>query len=94
MKSINQVSLTIYSAITNLDIKDIESKYKDASSGFKADLAEIVAEHIGQIQENYKTLIASNTLDDILDAGAQKASMYAQRKLSKILSKMGLKEKK
>nr|WP_264229609.1 tryptophan--tRNA ligase [Acholeplasma laidlawii] len=88
--------LTIYSAITDTPMNDIVDKYKDETSyaGFKSDLAEIVAEHIGQIQENYKTLMASNTLDDILDTGAQKASMYAQRKISKILSKMGLKRKK
>ena len=57
-------------------------------------MAEIVAEHIGQIQENYKTLIASNTLDDILDAGAQKASMYAQRKTFENPLENGLKKEK
>src|SRR5690554_2572326 len=78
--------LTIYSAITDIPIKDIEKKYEHQTSyaGFKSDLAEIVATHIGTIQANYQNLIASNTLDEILDEGAKKASLYASRKLSKV----------
>lgn len=88
--------LTIYAALTNLSIKDIESKYAEATTyaGFKEDLAEIVAQHIGTIQTNYQKLMASNTLDDILDKGAENASKYAMRKMAKVLSKIGLKRKK
>lgn len=88
--------LTIYAALTDIPIKDIEYKYKDATAyaEFKSDLADIVADHVEKIQQNYQALMASKTLDDILDAGAATASKYASRKLSKILSRMGLKRKK
>lgn len=88
--------LTIYASLTDFSIADIVDKYKDETSyaGFKSDLADIVADHIGSIQEKYQTLINSSELDDILDLGAKKASLYAQRKISKVLSRMGLKRKK
>ncbi|WP_025725458.1 tryptophan--tRNA ligase [Acholeplasma granularum] len=88
--------LTIYSALTNLSIEEIVEKYKNETSyaGFKIDLAEIVASHIGNIQTKYNELIASNTLDEILDQGAMKAKMFASRKMAKVLNKIGLKRKK
>ncbi len=88
--------LTIYAALTDMSIKDIEAKYQNETTyaGFKSDLADIVSNHIGEIQARYQELMQSNTLDEILDAGAANASKYAQRKLSKVLFKMGLKRKK
>jgi len=47
--------LTIYSAISGISIENIEIKYKGIGYGeFKKDLAEIVADHIQEIQEKYK----------------------------------------
>lgn len=88
--------LTIYAALTGKTIEALELQYKDHTSyaTFKQELADVVANHIEQIQMNYKNLMASNTLDDILDQGAQKARLYAQRKILKVLSRMGLKRKK
>lgn len=88
--------LTIYAALTDMSINDIEAKYQNETTyaGFKSDLADIVSNHIGEIQARYQDLMQSSTLDDILDMGAANASKYAQRKLSKVLFKMGLKRKK
>jgi len=88
--------LTIYAALTDMSINDIEAKYQNETTyaGFKSDLADIVSNHIGKIQARYQDLMQSSTLDDILDMGAANASKYAQRKLSKVLFKMGLKRKK
>ncbi len=88
--------LTIYSALTDLSIKQIEEKYALHTSyaQFKTDLAEIVVEAIKPIQERYKSLVTSKELDEILDAGASKASYFAKRKMSKVLSRLGLQRKK
>ncbi len=87
--------LTIYSAITDEPIKDIENRYIDSTyATFKNDLAQIVSDHIGQIQSNYQALLKSNTLDDILDKGRDKASLYAKRKMSKVMARLGLQRKK
>lgn len=88
--------LTIYSAITDMSIKDIENKYSDQTSyaTFKEDLANIVADHIKGIQDRYKELINSKELDEILDNGASRASFVAKRKMAKVLSRIGLQRKK
>ncbi len=88
--------LTIYSALTNLSIKELEEKYASHTSyaQFKADLAAVVVDAIKPIQERYKELIQSKELDDILDAGASAASYQAKRKMSKVLSRLGLQRKK
>lgn len=88
--------LTIYSAITDMSIKDIEKKYEHETSyqGFKEDLGELLATHIESIQLKYKSLIQSNELDQILDKGRDYASMMAKRKMAKVMARMGLTRKK
>ena len=87
--------LTIYSAITNISIKDLETKYKDSNYGsFKNDLATIVSDHIEQIQIRYKEIINSKELDDYLDLGRDKAKLIAARKINKVYHKVGLGRKK
>ena len=83
--------MTIYSCITGDDFKAIEAKYKGVGYGqFKADLAEIVAKEIGEIQARYNALINSQELDDILDKGRDEASYLARKQLSKVYRKIGL----
>ncbi len=87
--------LTIYSVLSNLTIAEIENKYTNQGYGnFKKDLAEIVATQIGKIQEKYNQIINSNKLNQILDAGLEKASKIAHKKIMKANSKLGLGRKK
>ena len=83
--------MTIYSVITGLSFDEITKKYEGKGYGdFKGDLAEIVADEIGALQERFNQIIKSKELDEILDAGRDKASYYARKKLSKIYHKMGI----
>ncbi len=83
--------MTIYSVITDLSFKDIEEKYDGLGYGaFKGDLAEIVAEEISKVQESYNKWINSSELDQILDEGKARASMFARSQLRKIYQKIGL----
>lgn len=83
--------MTIYSVITGLTFDEITKKYEGRGYGdFKGDLAEIVADEIGALQERFNQIIKSKELDEILDAGRDKASYFARKKLSKIYHKMGI----
>ncbi len=83
--------MSIYSAMTNLSIKDIEEKYKDSNyATFKEDLANIVGDLLEKIQSKYKYYIESNDLDLILNSGRDIAYHLASRKLQKVYRKVGL----
>lgn len=87
--------LTIYASLSDLSIKETEQLFKDASyKDFKEAVATIVLDTLRPIQEKYNALIHSKELDDILDQGAQKARLIAQRKLQKVNHRLGLGRKK
>lgn len=83
--------ITIYNALTNMSINDIEAKYVDANYGtFKSDLADIVINAIVPIQKNYYELINSDYLDKILDEGQEKTTLIAKAKYEEVKKKVGL----
>lgn len=83
--------LTIYSALTDISIKTLEEMYETKNyQVFKADLAEIVADTLRPIQSKYFEIMNGTELDKILDQGAEKARLVAQRKLVKVYKKLGL----
>src|SRR5690554_597207 len=87
--------LTIYSALTNIPIKDLEEKYQDSNYGtFKSDLADVVVNELAPIQTKYNEIINSKELDLILDNGRDRAKIIARRKLDKVYHKVGLGRKK
>lgn len=83
--------LTIESACSGASIEELEQKYEGKGYGdFKTGVAEAVIAVLNPIQERYKTLIQSEELDDILDAGAEKASYEANKMIRKAKKAMGL----
>lgn len=83
--------ISIYSALTNLTIAEIEAKYQNANYAiFKEDLANLVAELLEKIQKRYQYYIESNELDLILNSGRDIAYHLASRKLQKVYKKVGL----
>lgn len=87
--------LSIYSILENKSIAEIEQKYEGKGYGdFKADLAGVVINALAPVQERYKELLDSKELDDILDAGAEKASKKANKMLKKMENAMGLGRKR
>lgn len=87
--------LTIYSIITNTPIETLEDRYQDQGYGtFKSDLADVMVDFITQFQESYNYYMASDELDVILDRGAEKAAIQANKMLKKMENAMGLGRKR
>ena len=87
--------LEIYSIISERSIDDIEKQYDGKGYGeFKTDLAEIVGAELEKIQARYKEITTGSYLDDVLEAGANKARPIARKKLAKVERKIGITIKK
>lgn len=87
--------LSIYSILSGKTVEELESQYEGAGYGeFKGDLAEVVVNAIQPIQERARELADSSELDDILDAGAEKAAAAANKTLKKMENAMGLGRKR
>ncbi|MDY0338577.1 MAG: tryptophan--tRNA ligase [Acholeplasmataceae bacterium] len=87
--------LTIYSALTDHSIKQLEEMYENKNyQVFKNDLAEVVADAIRPIQSKYFEIMNSTELDKILDQGAEKARHVASKKLMKVYKRLGLERKR
>ncbi|MDQ0174643.1 tryptophanyl-tRNA synthetase [Bacillus chungangensis] len=83
--------LSIYSILDKTPIAELEKKYEGKGYGeFKADIAQIVIKTIEPIQEKYNKLMESSELDNILDKGAEKANIAANKMLRKMENAMGL----
>lgn len=83
--------MTIYSLLTGQSYEEIQSDYagKDYAA-FKKALAEVIIESLHPIQKKYKKIIDTEYLDEILTAGASKASKVAKDTLHKVEAAMGL----
>lgn len=82
--------ISIYSALTNLSIEEVENKYVDSNYGtFKKDLGDIVYNLLTEIQKKYNDIKQSKIIYDILKEGAAKASYIAHKKLLKVYNKIG-----
>jgi len=87
--------LSIYSVLSHREIEDIVNQYSNSGyAEFKEDLANIVANELGELQLRYHEIIASGTLDSILDSGREIASKVAYRKLEKCKQIIGLGRKR
>jgi tryptophanyl-tRNA synthetase len=84
--------LNIRAALTGRPILEIEADYEGKGYGdFKRDLAEIVVETLSPIRERALELLDDpRELDGILDAGAEKARVEAERTLGSAWTKLGL----
>ena len=87
--------LSIYSILAKKPIAEIEEMYVGKGYGdFKGDLADVVVNVFKPIQEKYYNLMESSELDDILDRGAEKANLVANKTLKKMENAMGLGRKR
>lgn len=83
--------LSIFSAISNKSVKELESQFIDANYGeFKKDLADKLVEFIIPIQSRFKEIRISKELDEILDLGREAANQIASKKILKVYKKIGL----
>lgn len=87
--------LTIYSSLTDRSFEALESQYEGSSYGeFKKDLGEVVQEFLTGFQEKYNYYLNSEELDNILDAGRDKAAFKADKMIEKMERAMGLGRKR
>ncbi|MUV36519.1 Tryptophan--tRNA ligase [Lentibacillus sp. JNUCC-1] len=87
--------LTIMASCTGRSITELEEAFEGEGYGvFKQAVADAVIEKLAPIQEKYADLINSEELDAILDHGAEKASMTANKTLAKAKKAMGLGRKR
>lgn len=83
--------INIYSAVTDLSIKEIEDKFEGSQYGeFKKEVAQKVVDKLSEIQNRYYELVKSSELDEILDKGKEVAREIAKRKYEEMKKKIGL----
>lgn len=83
--------LTIYSALSNESIKEVEEKFKDSNYGnLKKCVADLVVDKLLDIQKKYQEYMHSGTVDKILDEGAKVVNKLAKEKYEDVLKKVGL----
>jgi tryptophanyl-tRNA synthetase len=83
--------LTIFSALTQRSISDLESSYEGKGYGdLKKDLAEVVADAMTPIRTRTQELLEDEAqLSAILHSGAQKARAVATATLDAVYARMG-----
>ncbi len=83
--------LTIYSALSQTPIPELEKKYEGAGYGdFKKDLVLVTQEALTPIRDNFNRIRKSSELDDILNDGAKRAGERAQVVLDRVKHNFGL----
>lgn len=87
--------LTIESCLSNEPIESIVERFKGKGYGeFKKEVGDTVYKFLEQLQEKYCQIIASNTIDEVLNQGAEKANYIANKKIRKVYKKVGFTIKK
>jgi tryptophanyl-tRNA synthetase len=83
--------LTIYSAFSNVAIKEVEKRYEGQGYGtLKKDLVELTIDTLTPIKKSYWEIRQSDELLRILKTGAEKANETAERVMDRVRGKLGL----
>ncbi|MDD2208673.1 MAG: tryptophan--tRNA ligase [Bacilli bacterium] len=83
--------ITIYSCLTNKDIKTIEEEFKNSNYGeFKTKVANEVIKLLEYIQNKYNEIIKTDYIDNILDKGLKKVEEISKNKMLEVYKKLGL----
>ncbi len=83
--------LTIYSALTDRTIPELEKEYDGRGYGdFKKDLADVVVEFVTPFRDRTMELLEDRVqLDAVLREGADKANAVAERTLADVYERVG-----
>ncbi len=83
--------MTIYSSVTGRTFPEIEAEFDGLGYGrFKPAVGEAVVEMVRPIQEEARRILADKAyLEGVYRAGAEKASLVADRTLRKVYKKLG-----
>ncbi len=83
--------MTIYRAFTGKSFEEIEREFDGRGYGdFKIAVGEACADGLAPVREDFSRLIADKAqLEAVMKAGAEEASYYARKMLSKVKRKIG-----
>jgi len=83
--------MSIYSCFTGKTIDEIEREFEGKGYGdFKLAVGETCADALAPVQARYNELLADKAyLEEIMKKGADEASYYARKTLSKVKKKLG-----
>ena len=83
--------LTIYAAMKDISIEEAEEHFIGKRYGeFKGEVADVVCEVIGGIQERYQQIIESKSYLEALRKGAERANEIANKTLKRVQKAVGL----
>lgn len=83
--------MTIYSALTDKSIHEIENEFKDSNYGvFKNQVAQVIIQEVKIIQQKYHQIMKSGKIDELIKNGAEKARSIACKKLKFVQDTIGL----
>ncbi len=83
--------MTIYHAFTGKSIEEIEREFDGRGYGdFKTAVGEACADGLASVRDEFARLITDKAhLESVMKAGAEEASYYARRTMSKVKRKIG-----
>ena len=83
--------ISIYSCFTGKTVEEIEREFEGKGYGdFKLAVGEVTADALAPVQEKYRMLLADKAALEVqMKKGAEEASRYARRTLSKVKKKLG-----
>ena len=83
--------ISIYSCFTGKTVEEIEREFEGRGYGdFKLAVGEACADALAPVQEKYAQLLADKAyLEQVMKNGADEASYYARKTLSKMKKKLG-----
>lgn len=83
--------LTIYAALKNITIEEAEAHFVGKRYGeFKGEVADVVCEEIGALQEKYFKIIEEKSYLEALKIGQERANKVASKTLRKVQKAVGL----
>ncbi|MDD4644134.1 MAG: tryptophan--tRNA ligase, partial [Bacilli bacterium] len=83
--------MNIYGALCNMNMDEIQEKFKDSNYGdFKREIADVVVSTLKPIQEKYDEFINSSIIDEVLDEGIKKVIPMAREKFMQVQKLIGL----
>ncbi len=83
--------LTIYSAMKDISIEEAEKEFEGSRYGdFKKAVADAVLAELEPFQARYKEILANKSYEKVLQDGAEKARMVANKTLKRVQKAVGL----
>lgn len=83
--------LTILASLTDQTIDATVESVKGMTYGaFKSRVADVVVDHLGQLQKRYQTMITSGMVQQVLAEGSKRAQLIANATLQRVKKVIGL----